>query len=156
MISHNNKQYHSTKEVCQILGLTLQSVLRYIKTGRLPAIKVGVQYYIGAEALERYLDAQLKPIPKKRGTNKINELKNILLYVKEAVEAKGIDWNSLTWALEDEKNKQEPARFQTDLENNPGPALDKAEETGRATFVNKSQRKLKPRRNKLKNKTLKL
>lgn len=142
MIQHNNKQYHTTKEVCQILGLTQGSVLRYIKIGRLPAIKVGVQYYVGAEALERYLDAQLRPIPKRRAANKISELKDILLQVKEAVEAQGIDWNNLTVALEPEG-----------LENNPGPALDKAEKTGRATFITKSQRKLKPKKDQLKNLT---
>ncbi len=147
MIEHNSKQYHSTKEVCEILGLTPQSVLRYIKTGKLPAIKVGVQYYVGAEALERYLDAQLKPISKRQAANKINELKNMLLQVKEAIEAQGIDWNSLTVGLEPEETRQ-------GLENSPGPALDKAEKTGKATFITKNQRKLKPKKGQVKNLTL--
>lgn len=61
MIEHNGKQYYSTTEAGQVLHLTNQSILRYIKTGRLPGTKIGVRYFIAAEGIERLLDAALEP-----------------------------------------------------------------------------------------------
>jgi excisionase family DNA binding protein len=61
MIEHKGKQYYSTTEAGQVLHLTNQSILRYIKTGRLPGTKIGVRYFIAAEGIERLLDAALKP-----------------------------------------------------------------------------------------------
>jgi len=61
MIEHNGKQYYSTTEAGQVLCLTNQSVLRYIKTGRLPGTRIGVRYFIAEEGIEKLLDAALEP-----------------------------------------------------------------------------------------------
>ena len=50
------KKTYSVNEVMEILGLCRRSVIRYIKTKKLDAFKVGTQWRIFGESLQSFID----------------------------------------------------------------------------------------------------
>ena len=54
-----NRRYLTTQEVADILQVRVETVRSYIKRGRLPAVKLGRDYRIAAEDVERLLRPRL-------------------------------------------------------------------------------------------------
>jgi len=50
-----DKKYYTVQEVADLLKLHWQSVLTYIKSGRLEAIKLGKGYRISQKALDSFI-----------------------------------------------------------------------------------------------------
>jgi excisionase family DNA binding protein len=46
---------YTTKEIAEILQLSLYTITRYIREGKLETVKVGSQYRITEEQLEKFL-----------------------------------------------------------------------------------------------------
>lgn len=46
---------YTPDEIAQALKITRRSVYTYIKTGKLPAVKIGKEWRITKEALDRFL-----------------------------------------------------------------------------------------------------
>ena len=46
---------YTPDEIAQALKITRRSVYTYIKTGKLPAVKIGKEWRISKEALEKFL-----------------------------------------------------------------------------------------------------
>jgi excisionase family DNA binding protein len=49
------KKYLTVQEVADLLQIHWQSVLNYIKSGKLEAVKLGKGYRIGEEALDKFI-----------------------------------------------------------------------------------------------------
>lgn len=49
-------KFHTVQEVADILQVHWQSVLTYIKSGKLEAVKLGKGYRISETALQRFID----------------------------------------------------------------------------------------------------
>ncbi len=48
--------FYKTEDLVKILGLTMLTVRKYLRTGRIPgAIKVGKRYYLSTKNLDRFL-----------------------------------------------------------------------------------------------------
>ena len=56
-----NKQFYTTKEISEMLGVHTRTVQRWIIAGKLTAIKVGKEYRIEATALKALLEANKTP-----------------------------------------------------------------------------------------------
>ena len=54
-----NQRYLTTQEVADILQVRVETVRSYIKRGRLPAVKLGRDYRIAAEDVERLLQPRV-------------------------------------------------------------------------------------------------
>lgn len=55
---NNELIVYSVNEVMEILKLSRITVLRYIATGQIKAVKIGNQYRIRKESLEEFLDGK--------------------------------------------------------------------------------------------------
>ncbi len=51
----------SLKEVAQELGRSLEQVRRYVREGKLPAEKLGMQWFVDRDALNAFLNPTLPP-----------------------------------------------------------------------------------------------
>jgi len=49
-------KFYKTEDLVKILGLTMVTVRKYLKIGRIPgAIKVGRRYFVSTKNLDRYI-----------------------------------------------------------------------------------------------------
>ena len=51
------KPLYSIKEVCELLGISSDTVRRWIKSGQLKAVKVGIQWRVKRESIQDILDS---------------------------------------------------------------------------------------------------
>jgi|TARA_R100000789_G_scaffold98045_1_gene101389 excisionase family DNA binding protein len=52
----NGKMFISTKEIASMLGITRETVLTWIKAGKIPASRVGRTYIIKSKDFELFLE----------------------------------------------------------------------------------------------------
>lgn len=50
-------EYYTTVQAAELLGLHRNTILKHIDRGEMPAVKVGRNYRIPAEWLDRYMEA---------------------------------------------------------------------------------------------------
>jgi len=55
-MDYEDKPTYSAKEVAKILDISYKTLTRLINTGRIKAIKIGTQYRITKQELERILE----------------------------------------------------------------------------------------------------
>jgi len=58
-IEHRKERGYPVEEVCQILGVSRPTVIRWIRSGRLPAIRIGGRWRVPAEEIEKRLAYKL-------------------------------------------------------------------------------------------------
>ena len=51
-----NDEYKSLEEVAEMLGVTYQLIYRLVRSGELPAVRLGRLYRVSGSDLERYLE----------------------------------------------------------------------------------------------------
>jgi excisionase family DNA binding protein len=53
---NNKEEYYSIEEVAEMLKVAYLTVYRWIKSGKLQAVKAGKQYRISKTSLDKYLN----------------------------------------------------------------------------------------------------
>lgn len=67
----NGKEYYTTSEIMEKVGIGKSTLFKYIKRGRIKALSLRGQWLFTKESLEEFLTPQLCPPPiKKGGKNK--------------------------------------------------------------------------------------
>ena len=92
MVKH---EYYTVQEVADLLHVNWQTVLNYIKAGKLKALRLGKGYRISQTALNQFLKKN-----ETKGTKKWKELHYTLVLaqqnkkMKKLLNLKSIKWNS--------------------------------------------------------------
>lgn len=62
MIKLGDTTAYNVKEIAQAFNISTQTVLKYIKAGKLKGAKFGKSYYITEQSIKEYLDTIQQPV----------------------------------------------------------------------------------------------
>lgn len=78
MIDYEGRKYYGSKELADILNVNVETIRRWVKSGKMKARKVGRSYYIPIEAVDKMLaPGDLKELREREQKAIIDHLKEI-------------------------------------------------------------------------------
>lgn len=64
-IKIGKKQFYNAETLAEMLNIPADTVRKYIRQGRIKAIRVGKRYLVSEENLDKFLDGEVDKIEKK-------------------------------------------------------------------------------------------